>query len=109
MKAILETLKRMDEFHAVEVLELLFNHNNQYQNIMSQLSELAQNLNALTAQVTAANAKLEAVDAAVKAFVAAPADAPLSAEQQAALDNLTAAINTTGTDTATLAADAKVS
>lgn len=76
---------------------------------MSQLSELAGNLNNLTAQVTAANAKLEAVDTAVKALVAASADAPLTADQQTALDSLTAALATNATDTATLATDAKVS
>jgi len=108
MKAILETLKRMDECHAVEVLELLFNHNNQNQNIMSKLSELSGNLNALAASVTAANAKLEAIDTAVKNLQVSLADADLAPEQQAALDALTAAVSTNTTDTATLAADAKV-
>lgn len=109
MKAILDFFKNAEENHALAVLELLFNHNNKYQTIMSQLADLPATLAALTAQVTAANSKLEAVDTAVKALIAATGNVTLAADAQTALDGLTAALATTNTDTAALATDAKVS
>lgn len=93
MKAILDFFKNAEPNHALAVLELLFDHNQQNNKIMSQLSELAASLNALTT-------KLESIDTAVKALVAAAANSnvTLDAPTQAALDALTAEVGTVATD-----------